>query len=121
MAEKYPGRDLGWITELGDPNPEVDRSITWIYFPGITLDDVEYNPDGTEDERAMAQSLPVSTKDLADAGVDFTPDDDGMIFVWADIDDTGAADKGDVQVSAFEYSPPPSAEANAAWEAGFDR
>ena len=114
MTEKYASIDLGWVTELGDRN--VDRSVTWIYFAGIVLDNVEHDLGVTEDERALAQSIPVSTKDLIDAGVSLEPSEDGHIFVGATINNLDAPDKGDVQVSDFELSLPSTREALAAWQ-----
>jgi len=92
MAEVY--RDLGWVTEAGDP--EVEKSVTWVHFPGLIF----WNPVYAGSDEI---SIPVSTKDLIEAGVGLDSED-GTIFVGAEFDDLEFYNIGDARPRDFTPS-----------------
>ena len=86
----YRAESLGRITEIGE-------TISWATFPSATLDLASPDNDAVEDEI----SVPVSTAELVDAGIDLEEDDR---YFWAEID-LEAADRGDVLPSKFGALP----------------
>ena len=103
-------KDMGWVTALG--NAEEAKSVTWINFPGIVFLEAEEDPSTVEFET----SVPVSTQDLVEAGVRLQPDENGNIFVVAELDRLDANYRSDVVVSNFTPVGPMTQESQDAWE-----
>lgn len=106
--EGFIMKDLGWVTELG--NPSDPQSITWVNFPAVQFGDMEPADAGSNGQE---YSVPVSTSEILDSGVELVPDAQGMIFFWATVNVTSAR-RGDVKPRNFESTLTVIEEANEA-------